>query len=234
LESVPEGSTGFINLFLQAATTSASTQFKWVTDCSLIDIVPQNCNNSPLNTYYFILKANDNYCPVPAYKYATIAITVIRPLMYHSNDSLWISSSNASLYQWYNNGVAIPGANDSLFVYTVPGNYTCKITMPSGCQLNSPGVTIPVGIPGIDFFDVFTISPNPTRGKFVLNISSSRSKNINVFFTDVAGRIILSEKINLKEGINSEEYDAGKFSKGIYFVKVGEGSGAVTRKIVIQ
>ena len=45
-------------------------------------------------------------------------------------------------YQWYFNGVAIPGANAALYNATVPGNYSCLITIPGSCS--SMTVAIPV------------------------------------------------------------------------------------------
>ena len=51
-------------------------------------------------------------------------------------------ASGTITYQWYFNGVAIPGANAALYNATVPGNYSCLITIPGSCS--SMTVAIPV------------------------------------------------------------------------------------------
>jgi gliding motility-associated-like protein len=43
-------------------------------------------------------------------------------------------NANASAYQWYLNGVAIPGATNSTYLATLPGIYTVKLTSIFGCE----------------------------------------------------------------------------------------------------
>jgi len=45
-------------------------------------------------------------------------------------------------YQWYFNGVAIPGATGPTYNATTPGNYSCQISIPGSCTVTT--VAIPV------------------------------------------------------------------------------------------
>ncbi len=218
-------------------TTSPISNFvtlQWPTEADLLDSVPV-CHGTQSKTYYFIIKANDNYCPAPAYTYSTIGITVTRPPVFILNNSVWVSSYNALSYQWYFNCVPVPGATDSLYNFTASGVYECLIQTKNGCPLFSKFTQVwYVGVNSMESLQSLIIVPNPAKEKFSLHIGSTDAKNTDVVFSDVTGRIILSEKIQLKTGNNTFEYSAAKFTSGIYFVKVGEGSWAVTRKTVVQ
>jgi hypothetical protein len=45
-------------------------------------------------------------------------------------------------YQWFRNGVSITGATSSTYNATVPGDYTCTISMPSGCTVVTTMTTV--------------------------------------------------------------------------------------------
>ena len=51
-------------------------------------------------------------------------------------------ASGSVTYQWYFNGAVIPGATGPMYNATVPGNYSCQITIPGSCT--STTVAIPV------------------------------------------------------------------------------------------
>jgi gliding motility-associated-like protein len=54
---------------------SVSTTFSWQTDCNHI-ATPSGCNVVS-NTYNFVIKTQDDFCPAPAINIATISITVL-------------------------------------------------------------------------------------------------------------------------------------------------------------
>jgi len=53
-----------------------------------------------------------------------------------------LGASGAVTYQWYFNGVAIPGATGPTYNATAPGSYSCQITIPGSCTVMT--VAIPV------------------------------------------------------------------------------------------
>lgn len=57
------------------APGTVSTTFSWQTDCSHI-AAPGGCNVFS-NTYNFVIKTQDDFCPAPAINIATISITVL-------------------------------------------------------------------------------------------------------------------------------------------------------------
>ena len=58
------------------------------------------------------------------------------------------------LYQWYLNGVLIPGATGPTYNTTIPGNYSCQITIPGSCTvttLAAPVTEYPLPNPLVTF-----------------------------------------------------------------------------------
>ena len=84
---------------------------------------------------------------------------------------------NANLgdsYQWFNNGVAIPGATSQQYIATVTGSYTVAVTNAGGCS----GTSLPTEVtvnenPTVDVFPSGTAYICPPTGTAVLTASQS-------------------------------------------------------------
>jgi len=70
IDSIPPINTVFNPLNLQ-------TRFQWVTDCNHLPRTLGCLNLS--NTYNFVLKVYDNFCPSPSVNFNTLSITVLAP-----------------------------------------------------------------------------------------------------------------------------------------------------------
>ncbi|MES2285883.1 MAG: T9SS type A sorting domain-containing protein [Bacteroidota bacterium] len=78
------------------------------------------------------------------------------------------------------------------------------------------------------------ISPNPSNGKFTIELNSSGVSNNNKYVVKIYN--VLGEQIYLSElkQLTSNEIDLSNAPKGIYFVNVYNGDKIYTRKIVKQ
>ncbi|MDP1746417.1 MAG: right-handed parallel beta-helix repeat-containing protein [Bacteroidota bacterium] len=78
------------------------------------------------------------------------------------------------------------------------------------------------------------ISPNPSNGKFAIELSSSGISNNNKFVVKIYN--VLGEQICFSElkPLTHNEIDLSNVPKGIYFVNVYNGDKIYTRKIVKQ
>lgn len=84
------------------------------------------------------------------------------------------------------------------------------------------------GIENIESYNDTKIYPNPTSGKFV--IDGKKISYIEIYNA-------LGEKIYAITNLNqqtSNEVDLSKFQKGIYFVKIYNGTNVYNQKIVVQ
>ncbi|MFM7177593.1 MAG: hypothetical protein ACKO0X_09255, partial [Bacteroidota bacterium] len=57
---------------------AAVTNFQWVTTCRHVEGLDTNCRRI-INSYNFVIKARDNYCPANASSIKTITIVIVRP-----------------------------------------------------------------------------------------------------------------------------------------------------------
>ena len=90
---------------------------------------------------------------------ATPVIIPITPASFCWGGSALLSTSVSGatgtiLYQWYLNGVLIPGATGPTYNTTTPGNYSCQITIPGSCTvttLAAPVTEYPLPNPIVTF-----------------------------------------------------------------------------------
>jgi gliding motility-associated-like protein len=62
--------------FVSSFQAAGITTFKWITTCSHVEGLDTNCRRIS-NTYNFVVKATDNYCPANASNVGTISIVIL-------------------------------------------------------------------------------------------------------------------------------------------------------------
>jgi hypothetical protein len=80
----------------------------------------------------------------------------------------------------------------------------------------------------------FSVSPNPTNGLINLRYYSNQSEQINIFVTDLAGKLIVQKQLKKTSGNIELEYNLKGLLKGMYFINVRGNNSTQTRKLVIQ
>ncbi len=74
----------------------------------------------------------------------------------------------------------------------------------------------------------FTVFPNPTKGKFILDTYNQLQNNISIF--DFNGRLI--ENVTNKKFEESTLVDISYAEAGVYFIKVSNLNGSAVKKII--
>lgn len=137
---------------------------------------------------YSVVITSANGCDSPASAAAVITVFDLpaTPVVVQANDSLLTIGTGP--FQWYENGVAIVGANDPWLVPAENGDYTVEITDANGCSsMSDPYSFIGAGIGASNAVGV-TLAPNPTSGTIVLSAPGSAGAAYRV--TDASGRMI--------------------------------------------
>lgn len=90
--------------------------------------------------------------------------------------------------------------------------------------------------PAENFSGVISIFPNPsTQGTMNIRCESKASAPVEVSVFDVSGKLFFSESFSVNPvRINDWRLDLSRFGKGAYFVKLSQGAGQVTQKIVLK
>jgi gliding motility-associated-like protein len=102
-----------------SGTAGASTTFNWQTTCDHI-ATPGACNTRS-NTYTFVFKSKDDFCPAPAEKISTVSITVMALSMVQSPQPRCVSVlPNGDVTLTWSTPLDTGGTFNSYHIYTAP------------------------------------------------------------------------------------------------------------------
>ncbi|MBC8754492.1 T9SS type A sorting domain-containing protein [Kordia sp. YSTF-M3] len=79
----------------------------------------------------------------------------------------------------------------------------------------------------------FAIWPNPTRGKFTVNFTSTSSEKVTIDVLDIRGRAIFSKKYTNSANF-IEELNISSAAAGMYMVRVNDGERVSIKKLIVQ
>lgn len=157
---------------------------------------------------------------------------VIVPEIVTSGDTLF-SSLPCGICQWSFNGQPIPGANSAVYVATASGTYDLTVTTDQGCSANSGPVNVilsdtklPTGV------KKFSLSPNPTENKVLLELDLKKTESIQVSLTDNSQRQLFAQN-QIAQKL-SMPIDLSAYPAGTYFLTIKMGSEIFVRKVLKQ
>jgi hypothetical protein len=117
--------------------------------------------------------------------------------------------------------IALTGADAcTTYTYGETEDYLVNIQTPMGIN-----ETILNGV---------SIYPNPTTGIFNVSISSINSNQLSIIASDVQGRVVYSISDKNVGNTYNKQIDLRGLSKGIYLLKLNNGTQTKVQKIVIQ
>ncbi len=142
------------------------------------------------------------------------------------NGSILSTSTIGNTYQWFLNGVAIPGAFMDFYDMGInpSGVYNVQVTFPFGCGL-SPNINI-AGINN-PLMEVVSIQPNPCHD--ILTISNVSSETMHCSVQTITGQIV--NQLELKQG--QLKLDVSGYEKGIYLLKFEQHQHVFIQKFVV-
>jgi len=163
--------------------------------------------------------------PQLAYTDTTICLTQVLSVTSDPYDSyLWSTGNNSQTAQLFGNVLGL--GTHEIFV-TVDQN---------GCSGVSNSFTLTVSAcTGISELGNLTIDvyPNPSNGQIVLDINGD-SEGFAMIVVDVNGKLVYSERIASVNSNLRKAIDLSNLSKGIYFLKLEDGTESIARKLIIQ
>ena len=88
--------------------------------------------------------------------------------------------------------------------------------------------------PGTEIKDLI-VSPNPTSGRLLIQMPllADGNKEVNIVFSDMMGKLILSKKYQVTGDMFKEELELSAFAQGTYLLQVQTGDKLISRKIVL-
>ena len=213
---------GKVKIYKTCKSTSIDTQ----TACETFDWVDGNTYTSSNNTATHVVN-NAAGCD------STITLNLtINPLPDASTtvagETITATQAGAT-YIWVdcdNGNTPIPNETSQSFTPLVTGNYAVRIIL-NGCSVTSDCVALTVvGIDENSLDNSISVFPNPSKGKF--NIELSHATEVRI--TNALGVIVKTQdciagknQISLNEAPN-----------GLYFVQIQDNNNTLTTKVILH
>ncbi|MFY8137457.1 MAG: T9SS type A sorting domain-containing protein [Flavobacteriales bacterium] len=112
------------------------------------------------------------------------------------------------------------------------GTYTLTVTDASGCIASlTENVTITNVEELVDGVSI-TVNPNPTTGKFFLNMEGLSGQKVEYNILDTQGRLVVSKELGNNSGQRLEQIDITDVAAGIYYIQLNIADSTSTIKLI--
>ena len=85
-----------------------------------------------------------------------------------------------------------------------------------------------------DIFDGFNLYPNPSNGNFSLQFDTASTAGVKLQLFDLTGRLVRELLFSNVSARFSESISFENTAKGLYLLKIKNGTIQTTRKLVIE
>ena len=159
------------------------------------------------------------FCPSITPEYDPLALEIYVADIYES-------------YQWYYNGLEVPGGTTFYLINPALGNYAVVVTTSYGCEIESEVLTIGVSVDELNAIEKLAIYPNPSSD--LINVSIDITSNSHeLTIVDAQGSVVFSKQYtNLTS--NNLGVEIGNLSSGIYSVLLKEGDVKKVARLLVQ
>jgi subtilisin family serine protease len=140
-----------------------------------------------------------------------------------------LTSTPAEAYQWYLNGVEIPGAVEQQYAPTENGEYMVMITTPGGCTAESDIYTLLNTMVGEGTSSGFRVWPVPASGTLFVTVDGASAFTYDII--DAAGAAV---KRGALRADGTSVLDIGALSPGTYTMRVAYGERTALRSFVVR
>ncbi len=148
-------------------------------------------------------------------------------------DNMLTAQAGFANYQWYLNGQIINGSTSVTHTATESGSYTVEVTNDSGCTATSAAVEVMiVNTFEVEHLNSLVVNPNPFSTKVNITVAFNDKGNYEIAIYDLAGKKYLSQKVEGSLSNQNFEFDLSDASDGVYLMKISNGKGEMSRKLV--
>ena len=208
-------------------TANGATSYSWAPSTGLNTTTGPTVTANPTTTTTYTVTGSDNGCS--GTQVVTVTVASAATVTISQLENLLTANPAAASYQWYLNGILIPGATNQNYLATENGNYTVQVTTDEGCTVTSPPFPIisflGVGSLSKDGLSVF-IYPNPFSTTATIQIAGAvGSEPIEMVVYDMLGREIRNVSMtpttqNTTNGNMSFTIDRNDLTNGMYYFKL--------------
>ena len=205
-------------VYMHVVTSAGSLTYQWLRNgVAIAGATNYNYTTDSVGSYSVIIGngvCEETLTGTMVTLMATAVINFTAPNMLYTG-------SYAS-YQWYRNGIAIPGATNSIYFETLPGNYSVGVTDANGCSQTTNSYTIhgsgssAVSIVGNN--EDIRIYPNPATS--MLFVDAPQPVNITIICAD--GRKVIEQP-------NTQSVNVSTLADGMYIIMLYIADGLLLK-----
>ncbi|MBF9255507.1 S8 family peptidase [Pontibacter sp. 172403-2] len=151
-----------------------------------------------------------------------------------TRQGLALNSGVAEGNQWFLDNKPIPGATGQLYTPTESGDYMVLVQK-NGCMSDVSLAYTYVYKPGIEELSAdLVVSPNPSQGRFRVEVETSQPEDILFEVSDMLGNQIYTGKVARRNGQFEGFINLSDRASGVYVLRVQHGDKTYSRKLVVQ
>jgi PKD repeat protein len=230
----PGTCTSFLNNSMNA--TSFQWTFAGATPSTSTDVSPTNiCYNTPGTYTVSLIATNANGSDtLTLNNFVTVYPYPAPQGIAQSGDTLF-ANTGAVTYQWYHDGVLIPGATEYFYVAVSGGNYNVVATDNNNCEVEAAIFDVTAGISnGATGNALVQIFPNPAGETLVIHqlVISGTALEISIF--NVLGEMAIALTRIASGHEHQFEIGVASLKPGVYFMKAATGEKNCFLKFIKQ
>ncbi len=145
-------------------------------------------------------------------------------------------SQNGTSYTWnFGDGTTSNEANPT-HTYASPGTYTVSLTVLNNCGAATLQKTIVLtsGVRDAAWLQALTLYPNPSTGRFTLEMRGEPTAEVAFVLVDATGRLLHQSRADFSAGELKQRFDLPDLPGGRYTLLVRRGESVVPVAISIQ
>jgi len=216
------------DLVLSVSPTNAFQSYEWSTGATTSSIGVTSSGE------YWVQVTDMNGC-VNASLMDDPTVVVIgaeTPIIEQTETMLSVTNGSYASYQWFLNGVAIPGATGPTHIPTAGGYYLLQVTNGEGCFATSTNILFSmVGISDEQAEAPFTIHPNPNDGTFIVELKAVTGPVRFELFNSM-GQKVSSTELHVDQTHRAQEFSG--ISSGTYILNVTTADGHFVKQVVVR
>lgn len=84
------------------------------------------------------------------------------------------------------------------------------------------------------FIQNLSFSPQPASDMLFIHFNSSIIDNINLYLTDISGKIVMNQSVKTNNGNNTLHLDVSDLENGVYILAFSDGAHFISKKIIVN
>jgi hypothetical protein len=137
------------------------------------------------------------------------------------NGDTLIANTGAVSYQWYHDGILIPGATEYFYVAPEGGNYNVVAVDDNGCEVEAVIFDVVAGLnPLADGSGQLAIYPVPVKDYLNIQSDALKGKNIQLTVYNMLGEIVVASTAMEIEADGICKTDVSALAEGMYHIRI--------------